>query len=92
MNVRTVMNGTNNNDYNKCNNKSQHNNECTVSRAVVYWNIFTFCLGSHVSLLFFFCSSCSRTEFSFDDRVIFISNFSFENQTVRTSRRSKTEV
>ena len=47
MNVRTVINGTNNNECNK------RNDECTVSRAEVDWKMFTFRLGSHVSLSFF---------------------------------------
>ena len=54
MNVRTVINATNNNECNKRNNKAQRNNECTVSRTVVDWKMFTFRLGSLVSLLFFF--------------------------------------
>ena len=35
MNVRTVINGTNNNECNKRNNKAQHNNECTVCCTVI---------------------------------------------------------
>ena len=44
------------NKVNKCSNKAQHNNKCKppVSRTVVDWKMFTFRLGSHVSLLFFF--------------------------------------
>ena len=53
MNVRTVINGTNNNKCNKCNNKAQRNNECTVSRTVLDWKMFTFRLGSHVFFVFF---------------------------------------
>ena len=54
VNVRTVVNGINNNDFNKRNNKAQRYNECTVSRTVIGWKMFTFGFGSYVSLLFFF--------------------------------------
>ena len=60
MNVKTVINGINNNERDKRNNKAQRNNECTVSRTVVDWKMFTFRLGSHVSLLFSFLVRVAR--------------------------------
>ena len=68
MNVKTEINGTNSNECNKRNNKAQYNKECTVSCMVVDWKIFRFCLGNHMSVLFFFfCSSCLRIEFLFEE-------------------------
>ena len=54
VNVRTVINGINKNNFNKRNNKAQRYNGCTVSRMVIAWKMFTFGFGSYVSLLFFF--------------------------------------
>ena len=39
-----------------------------------------------------FPSICSRTEILFENQIVFISKFLFENRIVRTPKRSKTEV
>ena len=80
MNVRTVINVTNNNECNKCNNKEERNNKCTVSRLE---NVYISSWQSRVAVVQFFCLSCLKTEILFEDRVIFISNFLFENRIVR---------
>ena len=52
--MKNITSNFNNNECSKRNNKVQCNNECIVSRMVVDWKMFTFCLGSQVSQLFFF--------------------------------------